>query len=81
MLGNGPEFEQRVMLSLGRIEAKVDNLVALRAEDQEEAKGRETRISSLEQWKAKVAAIAALVGAVVGGLASLAGKFLLDLLP
>lgn len=63
-----PEDVQR---TLGRIEAKLDDVLAFRAEQKEINDKMDTRVTALEKWKWQIVGGALTIGTVAGFLTRL----------
>lgn len=70
-MDTGRPFERDVMRSLGQIEGKVDGILIEQKQQRKEVEAITERVGSLEKYRAKVAGIAATIGAGVSYLVSL----------
>lgn len=68
--------EETLFLTLGRLEGKVDTLLSLQKVQEEQIKEHDLRIRSLENSKAFLMGISAIIGAAVSAAFSLMGKYL-----
>jgi hypothetical protein len=65
-----------LFLAIGRLEGKVDSLLAMQGHQQEELKDHDTRLRNLEHARGYVMGVSAAIGAIV----SVAGSWLAKLM-
>lgn len=66
--------EETLFLTLGRLEGKVDILLSMQKVQEEQIKEHDLRIRSLENSKAFIMGVSAIIGAAVSAAFSLLGK-------
>jgi hypothetical protein len=64
-----------LFLAIGRLEGKVDSLLAMQGHQQEELKDHDTRLRNLEHARGYIMGVSAAIGAIV----SVAGTWLVKL--
>ena len=69
------QHNDELFLAIGRLEGKVDSLLAIQANTQEELKDHDTRLRNLEHDRGYIMGVSAAVGAIVG----VAGAFIAKL--
>ena len=62
-----------ILIALGRLEGKVDSLIARQAVHDEELRRHDARIRELEQGKSWLLGVAAVIGAVASFITSKIG--------
>lgn len=55
-----------LFLAIGRLEGKVDSLLAMQARTQEELKDHDARLRNLEHARGYIMGVSAAIGAIVG---------------
>jgi hypothetical protein len=65
-----------LFLAIGRLEGKVDSLLAMQGHQQEELKDHDTRLRNLEHARGYIMGVSAAIGAIV----SVAGTWLAKLM-
>lgn len=68
--------EEQLFLTLGRLEGKVDTLLALQKIQEEQIKEHDGRLRSLENSKAFAMGVSAIIGAVVSVSVTIASKLM-----
>jgi hypothetical protein len=66
--------DENLFLALGRLEGKVDSLLALQKVQEEQIKEHDSRLRALENSKAFLMGFAALVGAIASALFNIITK-------
>ena len=70
------ERHDELFLAIGRLEGKVDSLLAMQGHQQEELKDHDARLRNLEHARGYVMGVSAAIGAIV----SVAGTWLAKLM-
>lgn len=71
MMEDTRPFERDVMRSLGRIEGKVEGILIEQKKQKKDMERVTKRVGALEKYRAKVAGLAAAVGAGIGYVVNL----------